>query len=207
MKHLQRNLFLSAAVACLSLALATSALAQAAPPAASAAAASSFRAEALRLIEDAETKLTRLAEAIPEEKYTWRPGEGVRSVSEVFLHLSAGNFNIPRRLGTPPPEAFTPQGFDKSTTDKAKIVQILKDSFAHVRKAVNNLTDADAEKTSPWFGGRQATYREIVFFLASHEHEHLGQSIAYARMNGIVPPWTEEQQQRQRQQQPPKPPQ
>jgi len=207
MKHVQRNLFLSATVACMSLALSSSALAQAAPPAAPAAAASSFRAEALRLIEDAETKLARLAEAIPVEKYTWRPGEGVRSVSEVFLHLAGGNFSIPRRLGTPPPEGFNPQGFDKSTTDKAKVVQILKDSFEHVRKAVNNLADADAEKTSPWLGGRQATYREIVFFLASHEHEHLGQSIAYARMNGIVPPWTEEQQQLQRQQQAPKSPQ
>jgi len=201
-----RKAFLLAAIGCLMMSATASA--QTAPaPAAPAAAASSFRTEALRLIEDAETKLARLAEAIPAEKYSWRPGEGVRSVSEVFLHLAAGNFNIPRRFGTLPPEGFNPQGFDKSTTDKAQVVQILKDSFAHVRKAVNNLSDADAEKTSPWFGGRQATYREIVFFLATHEHEHLGQSIAYARMNGIVPPWTEEQQQRQRQQAPPKSPQ
>ena len=209
MKHLRYHLFAAVALGCLLLAVTPSVLAQAAAPAPSAqaapaAAASSFRAEALRLIEDAETKLVKLAEAIPAEKYTWRPGEGVRSVSEVFLHVSAGNFYFPRRVGTPPPEGFNLQGFDKSTTDKAKVIQIMKDSFAHVHKAIDNLTDADAEKTSPWFGNRQASYREIVFFLAAHEHEHLGQSIAYARMNGIVPPWTEEQQQRQRQQQPPK---
>src|SRR5574341_160624 len=141
MKHLRRHLRRFATLAGLFLAIASSASAQAAPPA-PAAAASNFRTEALRLIEDAETKLTRLAEAIPAEKYTWLPGEGVRSMSEVFLHLSAGNFNIPRRLGTPAPEGFNPQGFEKSTTDKAKVVQTLKDSFAHVRKAVNNLTDA-----------------------------------------------------------------
>jgi uncharacterized damage-inducible protein DinB len=64
----------------------------------------------------------------------------------------------------------------------------------------------DVEKTSQWIGGRQATMREIMFFLAVHEHEHLGQMIAYARMNGITPPWTEEQQQRQQQQPPAKRP-
>ena len=209
MKHLRYHLFAAVALGCLLLAAGPLVSAQTSVPApsaqaAAAAPASGYRAEALQLIEDAETKFIRLAEAIPAEKYTWRPGEGVRSISEVFLHLSGGNFSIPRRLGTPPPEGFNPQGFDKSTTDKAKVIQIMKDSFAHVHKAINNITDADAEKTSPWFGDRQASYREIVFFLAAHEHEHLGQSIAYARMNGIVPPWTEEQQQRQRQQQPPK---
>ena len=209
MKHERCHLFFAAALGCLLLAVAPSAPAQAAAPAATpqaaaAAPTSGYRAEALRIIEDAETKLVHLAEAIPAEKYTWRPGEGVRSISELFLHVSAGNFNIPRRIGTPPPDGLNLAALEKSTTDKAKVIQTLKDSFANVHKAVNNLTDADAEKTAPWLGNRQATYREILFFLATHDHEHLGQSIAYARMNGIVPPWTEEQQQRQRQQQPPK---
>ena len=169
--------------------------------AAPAASGSSARAEALRIFDDAADKIIRLAEAIPAEKYTWRPGEGVRSVSETLLHVAAGNYSIPRRIGTPPPEGFNGQGFDKSTTDKAKVIEAVKNSIEHVRKAYNNVSDADLEKTSPWIGGRQATYREIMFFLAGHNHEHLGQLIAYARMNGIVPPWTEEQQ---RQQQPPK---
>ena len=164
-----------------------------------AASGSNARTEALALFDDAANKIIRLAEAIPAEKYTWRPGEGVRSVSEVLLHVSAGNFNIPRRIGTPPPEGFTPQGFEKSTTDKAKIIETVKNSVEHVRKAYNNVSDADLEKTAPWFGGRQATYREIMFFLAGHTHEHLGQLIAYARMNGVTPPWNEEHQQRQQQ--------
>lgn len=162
-----------------------------------AAKASTANDEALRLFDDAANKLVRLAEAIPAEKYTWRPGEGVRSVSEVFLHVAAGNYSIPRRLGAPAPEGFNPQGYDKSTTDKAKVIEALKASIEHVRKAYAGVTDT--EKTAPWFGGRQATMREIMFFLDTHEHEHLGQMIAYARMNGIVPPWTEEAQQRQQQ--------
>src|SRR2546422_8069711 len=80
---------------------------------------------------------------------------------------------------------------------------VCSSDLAHVRQATNKLTDADLDKTAPWFGGRQASYREILFFLASHQHEHLGQSIAYARINGVIPPWTEE---RQQQQQPPKQP-
>ncbi len=173
-----------------------------APAAPSSAATTGVRAEATRLMEDAETKLTKLAQAIPAEKYNWRPSKDVRSVSEVFLHVAAGNFSIPRRLGTEPPADFNPQGFDKSTTEKTKVMDMLKRSFVHAKQAVTKLTDADMEKTAEWFGGRQATYREIAFFLAAHQHEHLGQSIVYARMNGITPPWTEEQQQRQKMQQP-----
>lgn len=180
--------------------------APAATPATPVAPTSGPRAEFLRLMEDAETKLLRLAEAMPAEKYTWRPGEGVRSVSEVFLHVAAGNYAILRRVGAQPPEGLDLRGLEKSTTEKAKVVEALKVSFVHVRQVAGKLTDADLDKTAPWFGGRQASYREILFFLATHQHEHLGQSIAYARTNGIIPPWTEEQQQRQQQQQPPKQP-
>jgi len=161
------------------------------------------RAEFLRFMEDAESKFIKLAEKTPAEKYTWRPGEGVRSAGEIFLHVAGGNYSIMRRVGTQAPADFKTQGYDTSTTDKAKIIEALKASFEHVRKGALALSDADLEKSAPWFGNRQATYREILFYLANHQHEHLGQSIAYARMNGIVPPWTEEAQQRQ-QQAPPK---
>jgi uncharacterized damage-inducible protein DinB len=161
------------------------------------------RAEFMRFMEDAESKFIKLAEKTPAEKYAWRPGEGIRSAGEIFLHVAGGNYSIMRRVGLQPPADFKPQGYDTSTTDKAKIVEALKASFEHVRKGAVALSDANLEKTAPWFGNRQATYHEILFFLANHQHEHLGQSIAYARMNGIVPPWTEEAQQRQ-QQAPPK---
>jgi len=149
------------------------------------------RDEATRLFDDAGSKLVQLAEAIPAEKYTWRPGEGVRSVSEAFLHVAAGNFNIPNRIGTPRPEGLDIRGLEKSTTDKAKVIELLKQSVEHVKKAYTNVSDADLEKTAQWFGGRQATYREIMFFIDMHAHEHLGQMIAYARMNGVAPPWSQ----------------
>jgi uncharacterized damage-inducible protein DinB len=168
------------------------------PTAAGAQPTGGVRAEITRTMEDAETKLAKLAEAIPADKYTWHPKDA-RSVSEVFLHVAAANFAIPRRLGTEPPSDFTPQGFDKSTTDKTKVIDTLKKSFAHAKQAIAKLTDADMEKTADFIGGRKATFREIGFFLTAHQHEHLGQSIAYARVIGITPPWTEERQQQQKQ--------
>ena len=161
-----------------------------------AAPAAGVRAEVLNELAGLETHLVRLAAAVSADKYTWRPADGVRSISEVYLHAATANFSLSRRLGTPPPQGFDPRGFDKSTTEKAKIVQTLKDSFAHVRQAVSNVSDADLEKKVDWIGGTQNTYRGVMIFILRHLGEHLGQSIGYARMNGVVPPWTEEQQQR-----------
>jgi uncharacterized damage-inducible protein DinB len=165
------------------------------------------REEALRNFSDAGDKAVRLAEKMPADQYTWRPGEGVRSVAEVYLHMAGGNFSLARRLGADPPAGVQlGAGFDKQTTEKDKVVALLKQSVEHVKAAMQKVADADLEKTAPWFGGRQATLREIMFFIASHNHEHLGQSIAYARMNNVVPPWTEEALQRAPAKQPSKQP-
>ena len=154
---------------------------------------SGVRAEFLNELKTQEDKFVSLARAIPADKYTWRPAEGVRSISEVFLHVAAANFNLTKVIGVPPPQGFKVQGFDKSTTDKAKVVQELQDAFAHMREAVQAMPEADVEKQVDWFGGKN-TYRGILLFILRHNAEHLGQAIAYARMNGVVPPWTEEQQ-------------
>ena len=175
----------------------------AAPPAASPAPTAGFRAEFLNELAGVEKRFVGLAEAMPADKYTWRPAAGVRSVSEVYMHVAAANYNIPRVLGTPPPAGFDVRGFDTSVTEKAKVIETLKQSFAHLRQAVLNMSDADSEKKLKWFG-TENTYRGVLLFIIRHMAEHLGQSIAYARINGVVPPWTEEQQ-RQQQQQPQKP--
>jgi uncharacterized damage-inducible protein DinB len=161
-----------------------------------------MQADVVRIMQDAEMKLVRLAEAIPADKYSWKPNKDVRSMSEVFLHVAAGNFLLPSRIGTPAPADFKREGFEKSTTDKAKVIESLKQSFAHAKQAVTKLTDADLTKTLQWFDGKPVTYRYAATFLAAHEHEHLGQSIAYARSMGITPPWTEEQQQKAQQAKP-----
>jgi uncharacterized damage-inducible protein DinB len=155
-----------------------------------------YRSEVLAEVIIQEDKFTRLAEAIPAEKFGWRPSPDVRSFAEVFLHVAAANFNLYKLVGTPPPAGFDVKGFEKSTTDKAKVISILKDSFAHARKAISAMPDADLEKSLDWFGGKN-TERGILLFIVRHAAEHLGQSIAYARFAGIVPPWTEDMQKKQ----------
>ena len=150
-----------------------------------------YRSEVLSEVIIQEDKFTRLAEAIPADKYTWRPSPDARSFAEVFLHVSAANFNLYKLVGTPPPAGFDVRGLEHSTTDKAKVVSILKDSFAHAKDAIKAMPDADLDKSMEWFGGRN-TERGILLFIVRHSAEHLGQSIAYARSIGVVPPWTED---------------
>ena len=155
-----------------------------------------YRSEVLAEVIVQEDKFTRLAEAIPAEKYTWQPSPDVRSFAEVFMHVSAANFNLYKLVGTPPPAGFDVKGFEKSATDKAKVIATLKDSFAHAKKAITAMPDSNLEKSLDWFGGKN-TQRGILLFIVRHGAEHLGQSIAYARFAGITPPWTEDAQKKQ----------
>jgi uncharacterized damage-inducible protein DinB len=161
------------------------------------------RAEFLQEIAYFEQRFSRLADAVPADKYAWRPGEGVRSAGEVYAHIVAANYGIARALGTQPPAGVDPKAIMAAAGDKAKTVQGLKDSFAHFRQAILALSDADSDKALKLFG-RQTTQRGAFIMISGHMGEHLGQSIAYARMNGIVPPWTEEGQQTQKQAEKPK---
>ena len=172
--------------------------------AASTAPSSGFRAEFLEEIAYFEQRYTRLAEAMPAEKYSWRPGEGVRSVGEVYTHIIGANYGVARSLGTAPPAGLDPKTFAALSGDKPKVIQALKDSFAHFRQAILALNDADADKPQKMFN-RQTTLRGSFLMIDRHFGEHLGQSIAYARINGVVPPWTEEFQQQQKPADKPKP--
>jgi uncharacterized damage-inducible protein DinB len=165
---------------------------------------SGFRAEFLEEIAYYEQRYMRLAEAMPAEKYAWRPAEGVRSVGEVFTHITAANYGIARALGTAPPAAFDMKAILALSTDKPKLLQTMKDSFAHFRGAIIALNEADAEKPQKMFN-RSTTLRGSFIAITGHFGEHLGQSIAYARVNGVVPPWTEEFQQQQKPADKPKP--
>jgi uncharacterized damage-inducible protein DinB len=155
-----------------------------------------YRSEVMAEVMVQEDKFTRLAEAIPADKFAWRPSADVRSFAEVFLHVSAANFNLYKLVGTPPPAGLDIKSLEKSTTDKAKVVAMLKDSFAHAKKAITAMPDADLDKSMDWFGGKN-TERGILLFIVRHAAEHLGQSIAYARFAGITPPWTEDAQKKQ----------
>jgi uncharacterized damage-inducible protein DinB len=155
-----------------------------------------YRSEVLAEVMIQKDKFTRLAEAIPADKFNWRPSPDVRSFAEVFLHVSAANFNLYKLVGTPPPSGLDLKGLEKSSTDKAKVVATLKDSFAHAKAAIKAMPDADLDKSLDWFGGKN-TQRGILLFIVRHAAEHLGQSIAYARFAGITPPWTEDMQKKQ----------
>jgi len=148
------------------------------------------RAEFLGDYAAVTDKILQLADAIPAEKYTWRPQAGVRSVSEVLLHASGGSYFFPTFLGVAMPAGIDPKALETSTTEKAKVIETLRASVAYGRGVVLRMTDADLEKTGKFFGGRQATYRVMITSLAEHCHEHLGQLIAYARMNAVTPPWS-----------------
>jgi uncharacterized damage-inducible protein DinB len=157
-----------------------------------------YRSEVLAEVMIQEDKFVRLAEAIPADKYAWRPAPDVRSFAEVFLHVAAANYNLYKLVGTPAPAGVDVKGLEKSTTDKTKVIATLKDSFAHARKAITAIPDADLDKSLDWFGGKN-TQRGILLFVTRHAAEHLGQSIAYARFIGVIPPWTEDAQKQEKQ--------
>jgi uncharacterized damage-inducible protein DinB len=151
------------------------------------------RLEFLDEVSYYEQRFLRLADAVPVEKYSWRPGEGVRSIGEVYMHVVAANYGVARTLGTPPPAGFDPKAIMANANDKAKVLQDLKDSFAHFRNAILVIKDSDLDNSLKMFG-RQTTVRGAFILVTGHYGEHLGQSVAYARAIGIVPPWTEERQ-------------
>jgi len=148
-----------------------------------------YRSEVMALVMIQENEFIRLAGAIPAEKYTWRPGPGVLSVAEVLLHVSAANYNMYKFVGAPVPAGIDVSGLQDSTSDKEKVIAILKASYAHAKKAITDMPDANLEKSLDWSGGK-ITQRGVLMFIVPHLAEHLGQLIAYARVNGIVPPWT-----------------
>ncbi len=178
-----RVLLLSALFTCAFAVLKAQETAKTAP-----AAPPTFKQVFLNRLDDTEKKLVSLAEAMPEEKYSWRPSEGVRSVSEVFMHEAGANIFFTTFIGVKPPAGFDPKA-EKTVTAKAKVIEALKNSFAHVRDSVTNLSEADFSKPTKVMG-QTLTYEEALFIMANHMHEHLGQAIAYARMNGVVPPWS-----------------
>jgi len=160
-----------------------------AEPMAQKAAAKGVKAEIIGQITAAQEKLQSLAEAMPADKYGWRPGAGVRSVGEVFLHVAGGNYFLGTFLGIAPPAGLDLRNLEKDGGDKAKAIDGMKKSFDHILGALAAIPDSDLDKPVKMFG-RDSTYREAMFVIATHAHEHLGQSIAYARTNGVVPPWS-----------------
>ncbi len=138
--------------------------------------------------EHASRQLLQLAEAMPAEKFSWRPAPGVRSVAEVFMHIALGNQILLGRAGAKPSLDVTKLGKEpeKSVTDKAGVIKFLKESFDAVRSEYPN---ADRQKKVQFFK-KDVTAADVFLRILVHNHEHMGQAVAYARMNGVTPPWS-----------------
>jgi len=120
-------------------------------------------------------------------KYNWKPGEGVRSAGDVFNLIVTENILLVDTLKG----ASAGQGGGRGAqiTDAEKLQEALKTSYANLQKAIEGLSDADLKAPVKLFG-RDMTKENAVRYLFGDQHEHLGQSIAYARSNGVVPPWS-----------------
>ena len=138
--------------------------------------------------EHAASQITRLAEAIPADKFAWRPGPGVRSISELCMHIALGNYLLLGLAGAKPTVDLTKLGKEpeKSITDKDGVIKFLKESFEAVQTSVPTIDRTSERK----FAGKAVKADDVLLRLLVHNHEHMGQLIAYARMNGVVPPWT-----------------
>ena len=130
-----------------------------------------------------------LAEAFPAEKFAWRPAPGVRSTSEVFMHVALANFYLLSITGPKLPPGFSPD-LEKTVTAKADVILWLKRSFDAVKTAHASVSAADLQRKVKIFG-RDASVDGMYLRILVHANEHMGQLVAYARMNGVTPPWSE----------------
>ena len=148
-------------------------------------------------VAEVEQKITSLATALPEKAWGWRPGAGVRSSSEVIVHVAADNYVMPASLGVAVPPAIgidvskfeTLGAFEKRARTRQQAMSELAASFAFLKQQIAATPDAQLGTPITVFG-RPSTRRATWIFAVAHLHEHLGQLIAYARSNSVVPPWS-----------------
>lgn len=134
------------------------------------------------------SQLIALAEATPEGKFAWRPAPGVRSTSEVYMHIVMANFYLMSVTGPKMPVDLK-EGMDKSVTSKAEVISWLKRSLDAVKQAHLALTPKDFDR-KVHIMDRDATVDGMYLRIIVHANEHMGQLVAYARMTGVVPPWS-----------------
>lgn len=148
-------------------------------------------------VTQVEKKMLDLAKALPADKYDWRPAEGVRSIGEVLLHVSADNYLLPAMLGIPADASTgikaddykTAVAFENRKMSRDAIIAELEKSFAHLKKSLSGTSDTKLGDKVSMFG-QTFTVQQTWILTTTHVHEHLGQMIAYARSNGVKPPWS-----------------
>lgn len=167
------------------------------------------RKELLDPFMGASGECLAMAKAVPEEQYAWRPMEGVRSFGEVFAHMAGSTLLFLSYAGQKPPQGpahdlavvYMKRGFEmpeifaaeRAIKTKAQTIEAMEQAFHMARDFIRRMPDSDLEKRVDFFG-QPITLRGLLIQMDSHLSEHLGQSIAYARMNHIVPPWSQKKQ-------------
>jgi uncharacterized damage-inducible protein DinB len=154
-----------------------------------------MKAQSLLDLQRVQKRFVELANAVPADKLTWRPSPAARSFAEVFLHVAGERYGILALMGATPPAGFNGKTFEKSTTDRARIIDELNKSWNFANTTISGMSNADFAKLLPKLGP-QANAGDVVYILVADAHEHLGQAVAYARINGVVPPWTADAQKR-----------
>jgi len=141
--------------------------------------------------EGSSDKLNQLAGAFSEEQYAWRPAEGIRSVSEVFVHVANANFALSAALGQSMEGVQRPPAgeAEQTLTSKEDVLADLKLSQDHVRAAIEVVMGKELSSEVTAFG-QSMTHYQVLMIIGGHSHEHLGQAIAYARSIGVPPPWS-----------------
>ncbi|HEY3286254.1 MAG TPA: DinB family protein [Gemmatimonadaceae bacterium] len=146
-------------------------------------------------VRQVQQKLIALAKAMPENTYSWHPN-GARSVGELFMHVAEDNYFIPVAMGKPAPASTGITEDYKSTAaytgkqrTKEQIIAELEASFTHLHEAMGLTTDENRLEKLKVFG-QEFTRQRLMILTVTHLHEHLGQAIAYARSNNVVPPWS-----------------
>ncbi len=145
-------------------------------------------------LDSLHSKFVALAEAIPAEKYAWRPAPGVRSIGEAFMHAASEYYTFaPAAYGgtRSPLIERSREGYQKfeAMSSKPEVIKHLNEGFAYTKAQVGAMDPATLAGTKKIFGGDR-TIVETSFAVVDDLHEHLGQLIAYARVNGIKPPWS-----------------
>ena len=148
-----------------------------------------MKAQSLVDLKAVQDKFVDMANAIPSDKFSWRPSPDARSFAEVLLHVAGERYSILALMGTAIPSDIDAHVLEKSTTDPARVVQELNRSWEFAQKAINEMSNADFAKPLPKLGP-DTNAGDVVYILVADAHEHLGQVVAYARENGVIPPWT-----------------
>ena len=155
-------------------------------------AAAALKASFTADLDNLHTKFLGLANAFPQDKYTWRPMEGVRSVSEVLMLAAMEGYSfIPTGFGGKAADLGSREEQQKlrTLTDKAQVIEHLNKGFAHAKAQLESIDPATLTGKRKMMG-RDLSAIDSAIFIGGDLHEHLGQLIAYARMNHIVPPWS-----------------